>query len=396
MPDRYVRGMSNKPWNLTPSAFVQGAGGGPPTTPANAYNWDPASTQFPNFRAAKAQVAAGKGRAIVTCSGDSTTAGFGGYVNPSAGTCTLTPYRDSGSWPFQMAQGLGSVGSSDNFIGSGGGVGIDARVSLVAGAVYSGAAAWGGNAISTTNSGDGVNFSPTLFFDHVRVILIAAGGAGAFNLTINNGPVLGTGTSNNSGNMQAFTFSVTRQSGVIVNVLQTGSTGIFLQSVECYDSTNPRINILNGGVGGLASNSFDTVSTGYTYISGALACTPSLYIFDIGINDGTTYSTSQATYQANLQNAIQIFQAANCDILGMVPTPVNGGNMETGPTFWLQYRTALFTLATQYNFPVIDLHSRYVSWAYQNSLGWECNGLHPDVLLYTDLGRFMATVLLAI
>lgn len=367
-----------------------------PVAPANTTNWH-SSTQFPNFRKAKQAVFAGTGRAIVGICGDSTSAGVGaGGTGGGPTNCTNLPYRNIGSYSFELATALGALGTFDNFIGSGNDlVTLDSRMTLSGGAAESGAAAWGGPCYNLTSSGGTMAFAPTsgLNFDTIRVVIIASG-AGQFNVNINGGATVGSGTSNASGNMQAFTFSVTRGTTTPVNIVQSGSTAVFLQSVECYDSLNPRINILDGGSGGLISTSFDSSSTGFTYNSGCLACTPHLIIFDVGINDDQNGSPTVAQYYTNVSFFCNLMKSHNIDLLGMVPTPINNTGSQ-----WFEFRAQLQSLSNLYNFPLIDLHSRYVSYNQQStnkSPGWFCNNLHPDALLYTDLGTFLANVLLSI
>ena len=346
--------------------------------PANSFNWDSA-TQFTNYRAAKSA----NTRRIVLFLGDSTTAGVTG---------STTDYRTK-SAPSYCAAAL-SNGSFDSFVSNANNPNSDTSRVILGGAAYwTGAEACGGPLCQMGSSGDYVRFTPAKAFDRVRVVL-AGTGSPSFDVRVNGTPTGTTRTANGSGNMEAFGFTIPATAGgATVDVVWRGGS-VYVQSVECYDTAPPRIDIINGGRGGQQSSVFGAPDTGFNYMAGAFALTPHLTFINIGINDGNFLGTSKADYKSAVDTAVVNLKAKGSDVILVVPTPVvETSGMET--TSWTLYRDALQEIGVARNCPVINLHDRYVSYSVQHAKipPWMNDTLHPEALLYEDLGKFYASFL---
>jgi hypothetical protein len=374
--------------------ILLGAHSTPASVPSNVFNWDP-STQFPNFKAAAALTRAGTSRTLIGFSGESCPNGYG--ANAGANDYRLFSYA-----AFMASTGYGSLGTFDSYCGPGGTGSDITRLTLVGGATLNGGVSgWGGGVIACAANGDGANFQPSaasqraIPFDRVRIIKLNNGSQ--IDVGINGGSLSGSlSTISNDGNYSETIWNVTR--GVnTVNVRQVGTGSAFINTIECYDSTAPRFNFLNGAIGGQTISPYAGAATGATYFAATLIAKPHLMFLDVGINDGNTYGTSKAAYKAAALSGIQRWKAAGIDVFLTTPTPIDAGsNMESGPTYWADYRDALQEIAISENCPLWNKHDEYVSAAVQNAAGRMFDGIHYNEQLGALISSKLSTILNAV
>ncbi len=380
---------------IFPLSYFKKKNGGTNTfTPTNSYNWN-SNTQFTNFKLAKQSLIAGTNRCIVGFAGDSTTVGVGasniGYRGLSS-SAKAVEYINSVSGRLFNA-------GFDSLCGTGNHPNADSiRVSLIGGAGFSGPGGFGGPTYQLYTAGDGIDITlkTPRVIDRIRVGVLQAN-SGTIDIGLDGSALSGSPTTNdNSSNIAYKTYNVPRQVYSKINIrCITGQP--LLSGVDCYDSIIPRIDIFNGGSGGADASALTGGTTGYGPLQGLLALQPNLAFINYGINDGNSFQKIKSVYKSEILNGVQKLQAANCDVILLVTTPViESSTMET--TWWTQYRDALQEISLLQNVPVINLHDRYVSYTTQNSKtpSWMSDNLHPSALLYADLGVYFGNILLNI
>jgi hypothetical protein len=360
------------------------------------YNWDPA-TQLTNFLGSLAD---GEGANIVVV-GDSATLGFG---SASSGFRGL-------SYVAELTQALNSDGvsaQSDNFLGQGNENGDDSdqRVVLLNGATYSGSYDAGGQAVSLDGTGQTISFTldTPKNYNKITVSYIDQG-SGAVNVSV-GGTLVGTLQFGNTGNTLSQSISIPL--GMVGNVTVTAATDVqsYIQGVSLTNTTANQVQVFNAGIGGWGAGSADTSyydgnnvmgsTHGVGQVAGTTALNPKLALVDLGLNDITGFTNNgtevpTSTIAANIEQICATYKSIGCDVIIVIPHPINDPNYETAIT---ALRSDLEQYSTSNNVPIIDLSATYNDdYAALNAAGLMSDSVHPDATLYADFGSQIATLL---
>lgn len=350
-----------------------------------------AASQLRKFRTAIANVKAGQANCKVLCLGDSTTFGDG---SNNSGTGDLKPLN----YPTQLTAMMNAAGINahcNSFMGYGSvaftnNANNDSRISAGAGWTTFGSASPTLGATLWEQPGPGtaaLSFTPKVNVDTFVVYYITASGNGTFTVDINGGST--TSQSTNSANG----FGTVTKTGTLgantLNIKYTSGGTIFILGVEAYDSSKKWVDFINSGWSGakasdLANNgSFFAPLAAFSYVA------PDLTIIMDGINDWGN-SVSLSTYQTNMQSLITKGQASG-DVILVSPAP--SFTSQAPIATQLGFVNIMAQLAVTNNIPFIDWYNRMGPQASNTAMYWTGNGLHPNMLGYSDLAQAIFNVI---
>lgn len=352
-------------------------------TAAGALVYNFAPSKFGRYRAKLAGAYAGLNRVKIAFEGDSLTTGQG------AGTGTNHETNAKvGTMPAVFAKLMrkhGLIVSEDSVLGdntvlNSGMAGItnyDPR------AVFTGSGWTRSNRMLVSQSfrsvtnGDAFAFTPALATSNI--IVYAAQNTGFGSYTISDGASL-LSTINANGS-QAFIGSAASRasSSNSWNVAHTTTGDIYIGGIDCWN-TDTQMSVYNFGSSG--AKSLDIIGTGSawapTYAMNVFD--PDIVIINIGTNDIRT-AVSTATFSANLSANVAAHKTAGRDVVIVAPNPDSApvNSSLVAPT-----NAARYTIATQYDVPLIDLSARYGSYAAAAALGFYDDTVHQLPLGYAD------------
>lgn len=351
-----------------------------PMSAAGVFNLN--AQNLSHWRAAVARVRAGTGRGRVLCVGDSTTQGYGAQGSASA----------TGCWPLSYPSMLSKLLSTyyvqtttNSFFGDTSAVSYplyDTRVTLGANWASDGThPTFGGRWFKYDNLAvNNISFTPSGNVDTV-IVFNWKGSAGTFTFNVDGGASLGTSTALSTG-WQALQGTVSKAAHTI-NVVPNNNGVAYIGGMLAYDSTVPSIDIFQGGYNGATVSFY--LGTGQTYNAAATIpfLAPDLTIINLTINDITTYDVAGIpNYIVNMQTLISAAIATGDVILVMgVPGSTNTAAQLSA------YRDALMQLARTNNLPVIDLTTRWGSYAAANAVMPYGSGVHPSQVGYADIAQ---------
>lgn len=220
----------------------------------------------------------------------------------------------------------------------------DGRVSLGSGWAWStgtvGNHFGNASAQNTTTTGN-MAFSPIGTFDTIDVIYAQGPTAGVF--TVSDGASLQdtvTATNATAKPVRRTISLASRGSGKTINIARSsGFVGIF--AVIAYDSTQPSIELLNGGIfGSRTADWMNSGSFGPANATGWEAYAPHLTFIALGANDKNN-SIAVATFSANIQTLITRAQVSG-DVVLVNESYGSGGYA----TLQDEYRQGMIDLAT--------------------------------------------------
>lgn len=360
-----------------------------PTILYNTTNIDAA--HFPSWRAARAKVLNGTGRATILVVGDSTSMGYGAGSGGTADTNARIA-----SVPAQIAAGLAARGiptSIDSWTGTANEFGntlYDPRVTFGAGWASLAGNYLGSPIAHSAGATTQHTFAPANAFDKIEVYYIDNKGSGAFDTSIDAGASLGSTTiGTGTAIIRKAVFTVPLGTHT-VKITPSAGSDIWLYGIKCYNSAVPAIDILIGAFGGATSGNWSDASLPYTSINAIKFFAPDLTIVNLGINDENT-SVPAATFQANIQPIYDAGKVSG-DVFLSMHTPTNGAGAGLQPS----YEAAYNTLASSNNAPLIDLFQRYLSYAAVNGRGWMFDTLHPNATPYAQIGDYEAQILASV
>lgn len=359
-----------------------GAEGGPnaQTTASGTFNLN--ATSLPFFRKAVANAKIGVSRGIVAVVGDSTNMGAGAGTS---GTSNLNGAAQK-AWPQLLGSFTGGpIGlSSNSWWGTQGydsaaGItlpGYDTR--LNPGANWSpNLTSLGGKVIRyATGAVNNWVLTPTYAFDTFVVYFLKNTGLGSMTANVDGGSSLGTITTANASFVWAKqSFTVTK--GIhTINLVPANDAQVFIGGIVAYDSTVPGLDVVQAAVYGATTATFTPNVNVYDAIPTLKFLAPALTIINLTINDSNA-QTALATYLANLQ-IITTAAKVSGDCLYMVGAPSNTTQATNGTLD--QYIAVINTLAVLNNCAVINLKTRWVSYAVTNPIFPYFDTLHPGVL----------------
>ena len=377
--------------------FVQalGVGGGNPTV----YNFNP-TVNLTHWRAAKAAVLAGTGRATLDYAGDSTTLGWGSGTGGTAytgahdlsGAMQSAHYMQVGGLPTTFDSQMGGIGGGMNSLAflaaynqrfsiTGSGWALlpnDPTINTLGGTYVD----------NTTTTADLLKATPAVQVDTFKIFAYQNTPLGSYSWNIDGGADTTINQSALPASVKITTVSTTK--GAHVLNLKRVSGAAYQIGWIAYDSTTPAIDVVKMGWGGSTSSNWNPTTTGWEPVSAIPVLGAALLVINLGINDWET-GIPPATTAANIQALITAQKNAGGDVIICMPTPTGG---TASPATQATYLPPLIALANSNNIPLINWTARYTSWAVQNARGWTYDSLHPNALLYNDEGQFLAQLLL--
>lgn len=361
-----------------------GAEGGPnaQTTAGGTFNLN--ATSLPFFRKAVANAKAGISRGKIAIIVDSTGMGAG---TGTSGTSNLNGAAQR-AWPQLLGSFAGGpIGISSNTwwgtqgFDSAAGItlpGYDTRL-LTPGANWSpNLTSLGGKVIRyATGAVNNWVYTPTYAFDSFTVYFLKNSGNGSMTANVDGGASLGTITTTNASLVWATqTFTGITKGIHTINLVPNNDGQIFIVGIVPWDSTVPALDVVQTAVYGATAATFTPNVNVYDAIPTLKFLAPAVTVIGLTINDSNA-QTALATYSANLQ-IITTAAKVSGDCMYLVGPPSNTAQATNGVLD--QYIAIIYTLAVLNNCPVINLKTRWVSYAVTNPILPYFDTLHPGVL----------------
>ncbi|RYD48799.1 MAG: SGNH/GDSL hydrolase family protein, partial [Verrucomicrobiaceae bacterium] len=361
-----------------------------PTGDATVKNYD--LTKLPKSRRALIRVKSELGRMKVGFMGDSNTAGEGAGLSGSHLYTGAMPR----ALPALVAKTLRNNGvpaSFANFIGFAGGTGditYDPRLTFVNMNAdvnaLSGSYLKGQDACSFT-------FAPGEKFNEFVVRHLQLGGQGTFKVCIDGNTSAPLGTivvASSPEAMVSTTFQIPGESAVhTVTVFKEGGSGLnFFESIQCYDTTRPKVEVFNMGT--CAKTAADYVENDKPWHRMQAMSTFGLDMLFIqfGINEEIQGST--ASYKSNMQTIITLAKAAGIEVVLVLHSAHNGGQDQS------VVAAAIADLATTNNVAWVDFNAVLGTFAAANAAGDWFDTYHPTAQGYSLQARSAANAILAL
>jgi lysophospholipase L1-like esterase len=344
------------------------------------------SANLPYWRRAIAKVRTASGRGKVVIIGDSTTAGAG---SGSSGT-SLMVGAAANAWPKKLAAipnspvpflsnswwaTQGCYGASGVTLPT-----YDPRVALGANWAPN-LTTLGGQLIRyATGAVNNLSFTPTGAFDTIVVYFVKNNSNGSATVNVDGGASLGTLNTNNASLvLGSQSFTCTKGTHTI-NIVPNNDNQLFILGIQTYDSTSPAIDILSTSSYGALASTFTANVNVYDPRPVLRFLAPDLTIICLTINDSNN-GTALATYLANVQLLITDGKLSG-DVVLMVGAPSNTTQATDGTLD--SFIAGLTALAQTNGCPLINLKTRWTSYAVTNPVLPYGDTLHPGNLGYAD------------
>lgn len=357
--------------------FNTNIGGTGATTGAVAINnlYTAQNAILPHWRTALAKVQTNTASTKVLCLGDSTMRGF--YSNGAA-----TGDQVQGSFCTQLTQILlnnGYNAISQNFFGLGTtaasvDLAVDSRFTIGSWVGATNVLSLGGSSI-TSSSAATMSFKPTTKLDTCDIYSLknnaASSRLGTFSYNIDGGA-----DTNVVGNAAAAFAKTTVTAGTVdyhtwnLKWVSNVDAGPFVQGLDCYDSNQKVVDLINIGWDGSRTSQWLTnTSTPWDPMTAVNALQPSLVIIDLGINDWIN-NVGASTYGTNLQSMITTIQATGItDIILVSPNPSDPAGSGISLVTQQGYVAQMANAATIKNTAYIDEFTRLGSYTAAAALG---------------------------
>lgn len=362
------------------SGDLRGSYALPKLSPAALQNGMP-SGRLPHWLAAVARVQSKSGTGKIAYIGDSTTLGRGASGADFPANRIL-------STPVQLARMLKHMkipANADTFVFPQGGIQptYDPRIVFNAGWGQTNVTL-GGTLVNNTTTINSLDLTPEGIFDTIEATITGKlAGAGQAFVTVDGGSHLGTGIAFNSTTVdlaQAKTTLTCPRGLHTINIIPTDAVGKthFVSHLRVLDSINPAISIYNFGISGALASAFADASSQISPITCLEFLAPDLTIINLTIND-SNQSTALATYQANLQTIITAAKLSG-DVVLLIGNPYS-----PPPANYAAYVAVAYLLADTNNCPLVDITSRWGSYAIMNPIMPYFDTVHPLKEGYSDI-----------
>jgi lysophospholipase L1-like esterase len=380
--------------NIYAGANIPGQGGTLLASGESGEFFNLSPQTLPHWRKAVANVRSGTGRARICVAGASQSNGTGA----GTGGSQLSTNAWSKSWPNQYTTMMNSYYvpmSSQSFFGYQNTTAstyptYDPRVTL--------GANWGQDVTSfggfmfkyTTGAANNMTFTPVASFDTIIVYYVIGTGRGTFTWNVDGGSSLGTVNCATGTNGAVATATATVSAGThTINLIPGNNGNITIAGMITYLSTTPAVDVIQSGIGGATSATYAATTFPYSSASMLNFLAPDLTILFNNVNDYGV-PTPISTFMTNTQTLITQAQLTGDIILG-TEAPSNTTNSTNGIAD--NYTTALKQLAITNNCPLLDLRSRWVSYAVTNPIMAYAAGdpAHPTAVGYADWAAMVAT-----
>ena len=278
-----------------------------------------AAATLPKIAAGISRVQSGGARSVVAVVADSTGAGWGGLVaqGTAAGASPGASASKPNSWPHQLSALLNTASiltRADAFFpGAVTGEAIldiaSANPNMTFGTGWSitNIATLGGYFLTFTGATQGnLTFTPEVAANRFDFLVTSASGLGALTISDASGQ-LAIIDETNTGSTATFRL-VTVQRAVAstspITIVSTASKQTYICAIIPYDTTSPRLELLNMGFPGSKTSDWANTATNTPWDPYNALSLMSGYIdgsfLELGANDANA-GVSASTYQANLQ-----------------------------------------------------------------------------------------------
>lgn len=349
---------------------------------ARLYNFKHENTKF--LRKALADTALGVANTNIIWPGDSTYCGYSEFGNPN---------EIAYSVPTLVAELLSARGlrsNSQNVFGDHGAAiaTIDTRVTLGAGwSAWTGGACVGGKVFINASNQNLFQFTPTdrlgnpVKTDTMEIWLLDdSSGTDSAIVTTGTGGLTapasgGTLTPTGSNTLKKYTAVASTLDNNIWSIKKANanSTNLFIQGINCYDSSKKEVSMINLGIHGQKmSEANDSGFQYFTRKSGLIKIVTDLgaaaAFLNLGINDAAN-SVTYASFFADADSYITSLKALNVNpiIIVPIPMPVRVGTAFNANTAsqWQQDQitAAIYAIADKHDIPLIDFSLQWTSHA---------------------------------
>lgn len=368
----------------------------------NVYNFS--ADYLLDWRAGKQRVLDGTGRAKVAWVGPSTIAGTGAGDGAN--------YRDGmrkKALPYRVAEMLtarglpcfdGSFWGTQHYFSEV--MDIDPRISIPAGWVESTApvAAVGGEMFRHNDASTNlkITFTPDVDYNaadvyipsytNFRNVAIDIDGVNVENSLGDTTPQGMRRRTFTSANAAALSTPGKYPIAIGKQTVQSGSA--YLCGIDTFDTTNPKVSMLNMGWGGSDSADWADATYPFSPLAALVAVDPDLTIIELGPNDQQR-PTDIPTFTARLTAMVTAALSVGDCILVMAPK--DGLVPPTGAPTEMEYRNAMLAVAVANGCVFVDLFSRWPEYSVANALGWFRDTVHPSS--YQDQAAPFVNLLLA-
>lgn len=345
-----------------------------------------------HWRSTIAAVKAGSRRGRVVFIGDSTSmgagAGSGGTLNENGA------YPNA--WPQQLAAKLNTAGipcvAQSFWASAAAAVAYDTYDTRVTrGPNWSNAqGCFGGTMFKfTAGAVNNLTFTPAAAFDTVVPWYMKISGDGTATINVDGGASLGTLNFSNATSVLSSTAFTVAKATHTINIVPANDALFFMLGIQTYDSTVPAIDFFQCAQAGATTATFIPNTNPWEALKALTTLAPDLTIIDLTINDSNA-GTLLATYSSNIQSIITTAKLSG-DVLLMVgppsnTTPATDGTLDT-------YVAAVYALAASNGCSVVNMKSRWVSWAAIQATYPYFDSLHPGATGYVDIATAVAAVL---
>lgn len=355
------------------------------------------------FYAGVARVLSGQGQCFIGLIDDSTGVGAGAGSG-GAGLIGARP----GSPTAQLASLLTSIGvpaSDDSWFGEHlieafHGVTraqYDTRFTVSASAAYYPNGAFqslGGVPFRLNSAGKAVNFTPTNQVNAAKIYYANRFTGGTFDTTFAGGASLGTTVAAGGNTIGSTTKTFTKGAGALSISWVSGDNAIL--GAICYDTTTPRVNVVNLSCYGdkLTSNNGYANNTNADFRGGAALSVLGLDAVIVGMTVNSENQDGLAgvdAYKLALIKVCNDVVAAGSDLI--LSTPHNIGTAPQTSGICDAYVAAIREVAAQFDAPLIDLYQRLDSYSTFNALGLYFDTLHLTTIGYRAKAQEFARVL---
>ncbi len=323
------------------------------------------AVRLPKLHAAFMRVLSGSGQAFIGVVGDSTTVGAGagsggkGLIGARGGS----PTSQLAAW--LTASGIPAADDSwfgEHLIEAYQGVTraqYDTRFTVSGSAAYYTDGAFqtvGGIPFRLNSAGKAVNFTPTYQTDTAKFFYFNSLG-GTVDCSFAGGASLGTVVGSGASTIGSSVKTYTKGAGAFSVSWVSGNNAVV--GAICYDSTTPRVNLINLGSYGDKLTSTNGYANNPNYWRGGAAL--SVLALDAVIVDMTINSANQdgssgvSAYKTALTTLCQDVVSTGADLILATPHVINT-SAQTGGTV-APYIAAIKEVAATFGAPVIDLQN---------------------------------------
>ncbi|OZD48661.1 hypothetical protein CH252_19230 [Rhodococcus sp. 06-1477-1B] len=218
--------------------------------------------------------------------------------------------------------------------------------------------------------------------DRYDVYYIGNGTSPSFSVNMpgrSSAAVVAPGSLNGIGKITVTSAEIT---GPVVTVTPAAAGGTRIVGIEAYSSTRKRLLFANAGVP--STSSVGWINGGaYGALPSIQAYAPDLTVISLGLNDSPVGGTSRAAFKANMTSIINAARVSG-DVILMTFAPRSVDATAANITMILEvYRE----LSDELGIQLVDVYSRWVSYAVSQPLGYWSDVLHPSTRGYADIAQ---------